>query len=193
MSNDARAAQQSWNDFTSDKAIAALEFDNHWKAEKQRRKDALAEAIKACFAKNMSVPEVSALTGNSNNSFLYQLRAEYKAGKTREVAMIREEDLDIRFDWQYHDHKGVHGWLTDATREFIKVYGTPGTEWEGQYAIFEFVETDGVLMHKQIAGNTSFGNSISDREFQRRTQMLWQLLSGDYTKRIVAEDNPFKE
>lgn len=188
MSNPARAAQQSWINFTADKAVAKLEFDQHWVAEKQRRKDTLAEAIKECFRRGMSVPEVSAATGNANHTFLYQLRAEQEAGQHREVSVVTEEDLGIDFFWEYHNHKGVHGWLLDIDKVCCKVYGTPGTEFEGEYAIFD----DSGSERKQLAGNTAFGSSISDREFSRRTTMLLELLHGEYTKRIVEEDNPHK-
>lgn len=187
MSNEARIAQQSWDNFTSDKAMARLDFENHWKEEKQRRKDNLAEAIKACFAKGMSVAEVSAATGNANHSTLYQLRAEYKAGQTRQVQYITEEDLGLDFDWQYHDHTGVHGWLIDADGEYVKVHGTPGTDWEGEYAVFD----RGIEEPKQVAGNTAFGATISVKEFEKRMTMLTELLTGEYTKRIVERPNPF--
>lgn len=187
MSNAARIAQQQWNNFTSDKAMAAMEFDRHWKEEKQRRKDNLAEAIKACYAKNMTVPEVSAETGNANHNFLYQLRAEYKAGQTRQVQYITEEDIDIDVDWLYHDHTGVHGWLVDRYVDYVKVHGTPGTEWEGEYAIFD----NTVDEPKQIAGNTAFGATITDKEYTKRTKMLVDLLDDNYTGRIVERPNPF--
>ena len=191
----AQNAQHAWNLFTADQAIAKVEFEAKWREEKINRRNALSEAIKGLYAAGLSASDAARITGNSNQTFLYALRNEFKAGVNREVSQVDEADLNQTFEWAYHNHLGVHGWLADQNpssyAQFVKVHGQPNSDYEGQYVIFDRGEDgDG---REVIAGSQAFAASITDRELNRRVDMLVELIRGSYSKQLrVDKPNPFR-
>jgi len=194
LEEEAVEAQQQWTNYTFDKRIAQMEFEEHWRDEKQRRRDRLDETLRALFAQNYSVPDITRLTGNTNNNYLYGLRTEMKSvTHTEDFAGVSEDDLGIEFDWQYHNHIGVHGWLVSEiseTPEYAKTYAQPGTKYEGEYAIFKLNYEEG-FEAEFVAGSKNFAQSLTSKEIERRVTMLTQLLTGVYSKAIRQAKNPF--
>lgn len=185
----ANRLQTQWDNFAATKRDATAKFEEEWRTRKQDIKEALHEAIRDMFRDGKNVTEVSRVTGNTNYTTLYKLRADVKAGTPRKIT---KSDVGISapvdssaIAWDYHDHIGTHGWLLSADRRFVKLYGAKGTPFDGDFAI---ATTD----HTLVDGSESLLFSVSARDFSKKVTLLTELLDGTYTKATRLADNPHK-
>lgn len=191
LSAQERAArlQNQWENFTADKRDATAKFEEEWRNKKVRIKDALYEAVRDLFREGRSVPEVSRLTGNTNYTILYKLRADVAAGVPR---VIDKVDVDLiaappleSIEWDYHDHIGAHGWLISKDRKYVKFYGSVGTPYEGESVV-------ATVDQKVLDGNEALLFSLSNTSFNKKVELVKSLVDGTYTKATRLADNPYK-
>ena len=191
LSAQERAArlQNQWENFTADKRDALAKFEEDWRNKKIRIKDALFEAMRDLFREGRSVPEVSRLTGNTNYTILYKLRADVAAGVPRltekvDVDLIAAPSIDS-IEWDYHDHIGAHGWLISKDRKYVKFYGATGTPHDGESVV-------ATVDQKVLDGNEALLFSLSSASFKKKVDLLTALVDGTYTKPLRLADNPHK-
>ena len=185
--------QAEWENFTANKRDATAKFEDEWRNKKARIKEALYEAIRDMFREGKGVPEVSRITGNTNYTILYKLRADVSAGVPRQ---INKEDVKLAaptaaapeleaIEWEYHDHIGAHGWLLSTDRKYVKFYGAKGTPFYGEWVV---ATVDQAL----VEGNEALLFSIPTGSFKKKVELVKSLIEGTYTKAIRLADNPFK-
>lgn len=156
------------------------EFNEEWKnkkAEKKAELDKLAILELAGGKKPQTILEELNI---NNRQWIYDLSAKVKAGNytVDENELVQEaQALDNETVWLYHDHAGVHRYLLSADHSLVKVWGTPGSEHEDQYVI---TDRDGVF----TAGNLDFYQTLNKPNIKKRAEMLEQLLTGTYTRKI---------
>lgn len=184
----------------AEKASMDLEFQAKWKAEKERRRQAQDAAATAAFADGRSAQEIMRQLGTYNTQWIYGLRSSLvEAGvlepKTKgkkeqeEVEDHSEEavaDATTGLQWMHHDHKGVHGYLIDVDSNYIKKYGAPGTDFEGEFFIVD-------REHEYVSGSMELFKNTPYAEFHKRVLMLQSLLDGTYTARVLLEPNPYRK
>lgn len=180
--------QEQWDNFAANKRDAAAKFEQDWRERKVAIKEGLHEAIRDMFREGKNVNEVSRVTGNTNYTTLYKLRADVKVGAPRKINKVDVQSAQQavpELTWEHHDHIGTHGWLLSTNRKYVKVYGASGTPFEGEFAI---ATTD----HTLVDGSESLLFSISARDFTKKVTLLTELLDGTYTKATRLADNPHK-
>lgn len=182
--------QAEWDNFAANKRDATAKFEDEWRSRKVDIKEGLHEAIREMFRDGHGVVEVSRVTGNTNYTTLYKLRADVKVGTPRKITKPVEVSVPdapslVDVAWDYHDHVGTHGWLISTNNIFVKIYGSPGTPFDGEYAI-------ATKDHEFVEGSESLLFSISARDFSKKVTLLTELLSGTYTKAVRLSDNPHK-
>lgn len=180
--------QAEWDNFSAAKRDAAAKFDEEWRNRKEQIKDALHEAVREMFREGKGVTDISRITGNTNYTILYKLRADVKAGAPRKIVKTEVETKAVavpELAWDYSDHIGTHGWLLSTDRNYVKVYGSTGTTFDGEYAV-------ATKDHTFVDGNEALLFSISARDFNKKVTLLSELLAGTYTKAVRESDNPHK-
>lgn len=190
LSAQERAArlQGEWNSFTADKRDALIKLEDEWRDRKISIREALYEAIRELFRSGKSVPEVSRITGNTNYTALYKLRADVTAGVPRQTAHSATEAA-VRLDnieWEYHDHIGTHGWLISKDRKYVKVYGSVGTPYEGEVVV-------ATVNQNAVDGNEALLFSFTEASFNKKVALIQSLVDGTYTKATRLADNPWKD
>lgn len=169
-----------------------VEFNEKWRREKAKRKEAFDNAVMAELAKNRTGQDILQELGSNNTVWIYNLRKKIvdQFGNMNQVPkggdQAPQPDPDIEgMMWEHHDHEGVHGILVDTTRNYIKKYGDSGTEFEGEWFVAD-------MTNNFMAGNKKLYDATSTTELTKRVSMLTQLLDGEYAGHFKLSPNPYR-
>lgn len=162
-------------------------FETEWAEKKEKLKAERDYLAKLELAGGKPVQTLLRELNSNNRSHFYALRAEVAAGDytpANESVLTEEtKELDENAAWQYHDHSGVHRYLLSADRTLVKMWGAPGTGHEEEFII---TDREGVLK----GGSLELYQTQAKTNIKKRADMLEELLTGTYTKRVnVAELN----
>lgn len=182
------------------------DFESEYADKKVRLRAALDESVKRELRKGISAQKVLRELNSSNTVWIYKLAKEVKAERPEERAQAQAAaEADVAKEapapaepstadgqiegvtWCHHDHEGVHRWLVsdDEGRNYIKKYGVEGTPFEGEWFVCD-------RDHNFVFGSKPLFEATPKREITSRTNMLIELLEGNYKGRIKLSPNPWR-
>lgn len=159
-------------------------FDYEW----SRKKAALKAEVEALIAEQLeagaSVPRIMKDLSCKSPNWLYAIKAnmELYRGATKEEM--------VGTIWEHSDATSVHRYalgtnpLVDGY-SYVMLKGAIDSEYEGEQCVFEYATGN------FISGSRDLFDSITHSVKNQRSQLLADILTGAYTKKVIRDTNPY--
>ena len=164
------------------------DFEDHWKAEKDRLAQVRDELAKQELANGVPATTILKELGSRNTVWIYTLKAEVEKGGYTPSAKEETPAVKDSDEWLYHDFKGTHSYAFSKDFTKLKKHGIIGTPDEGLY----FVADYGPTTFEFLYGDREFFDKQPKGELLKRTQQLDEILNDVYSGKVVLEENPYK-
>lgn len=183
------------------------DFELEWRDKKAQLRVERDEAVKRELRKGTSAQQILRELNSQNTVWIYALAKEVKAERPEErKAKLQTAEVDVAnetskeaestepvggqiegVEWLHHDHEGVHRWLVsdDAEHNYIKKYGVEGTPFDGEWFVCD-------RDHNFVFGSKQLFEATPAREITSRSNMLIDLLDGNYKGRIKLSPNQWR-
>ena len=153
-------------------------FTETWKARKVAVTEARDRTAKFALDAGATPHSLLAALGSNNPTWAYSLKNLDVAAEPLEAKV---HPLLEGVTWDYSNHTGTHGVLRSADKELFKFYVLPQGE--------EFFIVDRALA--LITGSSGAYEDTPRAELERRTDMLNDLLDGNYGGAVRMAPNPY--
>lgn len=158
-------------------------FDHKWTRKKAEVKRELEALIAQQIEANVSIPVLMKALNSRNAQMFYAVKenlALYRAAAKDEVESV---------EWQWSDVTSVHRYALAAENgskySLVLMKGALDSEFEGYECVYAL--DTGYF----ISGNRALYDSVTASVKKQRAQLLADILTGVYDKRVIRDTNPY--